>query len=178
MNPLDLVIPIIFGTFIFALLVSDAILAFEVRSRNNKLAALARRNADLNHALMRALKGPFSATLNDYARICYNQAVHAGWYMDLKTGHPKEKNVGESLMLMVSELAEAMEGHRKDLMDDKLPHRKMCEVELADTLIRIFDFAGSQGFDLSGAVTEKLAYNRERADHKPANRLAVGGKAY
>ena len=37
-------------------------------------------------------------------------------------------------MLIVSEIAEAMEGERKDLMDDKLPHRKMAEVELADAL--------------------------------------------
>ncbi len=40
-----------------------------------------------------------------------------------------------------------MEGERKDLMDDKLPHRKMAEVELADALIRIFDYAGAYGYD-------------------------------
>ncbi|XUM19805.1 hypothetical protein ACRAVF_19255 [Bradyrhizobium oligotrophicum S58] len=41
-------------------------------------------------------------------------------------------------MLIVSEIAEAMEGERKSLMDDHLPHRKMVEVELADTLILHF----------------------------------------
>ncbi len=49
-------------------------------------------------------------------------------------------------MLVVSELVEAMEGERKDLMDDKLPHRKMAEVEMADAAIRILDFMG--GFKL------------------------------
>jgi hypothetical protein len=81
-------------------------------------------------------------------------------------------------MLIVSEVSEAMEGHRKNLMDDKLPHRPMVEVELADAVIRIFDLAGAKGYDVAGAIVEKLAYNAQRADHKPENRLAEGGKAY
>jgi NTP pyrophosphatase (non-canonical NTP hydrolase) len=64
------------------------------------------------------------------------------WWLDLETSKPKERSVGEMCMLMVSEVAEAMEGARKDLMDDKLPHRKMLEVELADVVIRLLDFAG------------------------------------
>ena len=71
-----------------------------------------------------------------------------------------------------------MEGDRKDLMDDKLPHRKMLEVELADALIRIHDLAGFLGLDLAGAVVEKLAFNQQRADHKLDNRRAEGGKSY
>lgn len=51
----------------------------------------------------------------------HGAAVRAGWYHDIKTGERKSLNVGERLMLCVSELAEAMEGHRKGLMDDKLP---------------------------------------------------------
>lgn len=72
----------------------------------------------------------------------------------------------------------AGEGARKDLMDDKLPHRKMLEVELADTLIRIFDFAGGYGLDLEGALREKLAFNKVREDHKPENREKEGGKRW
>jgi NTP pyrophosphatase (non-canonical NTP hydrolase) len=100
------------------------------------------------------------------------------WWVDLETGLPKSRNVGEMLMLTVSELAEALEGHRKGLMDDKLPHRQMLEVELADALIRLLDIAGGLGLDLGGAYVEKMAYNAERADHKIENRLAVGGKKY
>jgi hypothetical protein len=50
--------------------------------------------------------------------------LNAKWWIDLETGLRLERNVGELLMLTVSELSEAMEGHRKNLMDDKLPHRK------------------------------------------------------
>jgi NTP pyrophosphatase (non-canonical NTP hydrolase) len=110
--------------------------------------------------------------------ICHGIAREAGWWTDLKTGEPIKRNVGEALMLIVSEVAEAMEGHRKGLMDDKLPHRTMLEVELADAVIRIADLAGGLGLDLGGALAEKLAFNMQRADHKPEARMAEGGKAY
>lgn len=112
--------------------------------------------------------------------ICHGDAVLAGWWRDLKTGEDirGKRNVGELLCLIHSEISEAMEGHRKNLMDDKLPHRPMLEVELADAVIRIFDLAGGFDLDIAGAIAEKLEYNRNRADHKPENRLAEGGKAY
>lgn len=81
-------------------------------------------------------------------------------------------------MLMVSELAEAMEGHRKNLMDDKLPTRKMFEVELADCVIRIFDAAHGLGYDLAGAMSEKLAFNAVRVDHTAEHRKSEHGKRY
>lgn len=90
----------------------------------------------------------------------------------------KERNIGELLMLTVSELSEAMEGHRKNLMDDKLPHRKMFEVELADAVIRIFDIAGGLGLDLGGAFVEKMAFNKMRKDHTLEARMGEHGKKY
>jgi NTP pyrophosphatase (non-canonical NTP hydrolase) len=97
------------------------------------------------------------------------------------SGYPKiqpTKNVGELLCLVHSEVSEAMEGHRKLLMDDKLPHRTMLEVELADAVIRIFDMAGGLGLDVSSAIAEKLEFNQSRADHKIENRRAEGGKKF
>lgn len=112
--------------------------------------------------------------------ICFEQAVHMGWYEDSETGESLigKRNAGEQLMLMVSELAEAMEGHRKSLPDTHLEHRPMVEVELADTIIRILDFAGAHKLDVAGAMEEKLRYNFQRADHQMENRKASGGKKY
>lgn len=120
------------------------------------------------------MKLPF----NEFSKEVHSQNVAAGWWTDLKTGLPINANVGEKLMLIVSEVAEAMEGHRKNLMDDKLSHRKMIEVELADAIIRIADLSGHMGLDLEGAIEEKLAYNRVRLDHKIENRNSENGKKY
>lgn len=109
-----------------------------------------------------------------------NYAFSSGkkWWVDVETGKPIERNVGECLMLIVSELAEAMEGHRRNLMDDKLPHRKMLEVELADVLIRTLNLAGGLGLDLGGAVAEKMIYNMSREDHSLESRTSQHGKKY
>ncbi len=75
-------------------------------------------------------------------------AANKKWWRDLVTGKPIERNRFELLSLVISEISECLEGERKDLMDDKLPHRKMAEVEMADCAIRLFDFAGGFGLRL------------------------------
>ena len=112
---------------------------------------------------------------------CHDAARKSGWWTDLKTGQPVTDNpllFASKLMLVVSELAEAMEGDRKGLMDDKLPHRSMREVELADAVIRIFDLAGGFHMDLGSAIAEKMEFNTQRKDHKLSVRQSEGGKAY
>lgn len=85
---------------------------------------------------------------------------------------------GTKLALVHSEVSEALEGLRKDKMDEHLTYRKSVEVELADALIRIHDLAGAMGLNLGAAVVEKMQYNAQRADHKLENRAAAGGKAF
>jgi NTP pyrophosphatase (non-canonical NTP hydrolase) len=116
------------------------------------------------------------ADLNEYARICHQ--ANMKWWQNPETGAHIERNKGELLMLVVSEVAEAMEGERKGLQDDKLPHRKMAEVELVDAMIRIFDYAGAFGYDLQGAFDEKMAFNASRADHSHEARLRASGKKW
>lgn len=111
---------------------------------------------------------------------CHGASAAAGWWLDAK-GAPLKDNpycFSNKLMLTVSELAEAMEGDRKGLPDDKLPHRPMREVELADAAIRLFDLAGAYGMDLGGAIVEKMAFNLIRPDHQKGARMQAGGKTY
>lgn len=114
--------------------------------------------------------------LNEYAAQCHVDNIK--WWQDPRTQKPIERNKGELICLMHSELSECMEGERKNLMDDKLPHRRSAEVELADILIRIFDYAGAYGYDLEGAYREKRAYNLVREDHKHEARLLADGKKW
>lgn len=116
-------------------------------------------------------------TLNKLAAKC--RADNDKWWRDPRTQRKiKNRNHGELFMLMVSEIAEAMEGHRKDLMDDHLPHRKMVEVELADCILRIMDYCGEHGLDIGGALVEKKEYNFKRKDHTYAARLGKHGKKF
>lgn len=115
--------------------------------------------------------------------VCYGASASAGWHTDIKTGKPftpeqQNERFGLRIALCHSELSEALEGHRKSLNDDKLPHRLMAEVELADAVIRICDLAGAMGYNIGDAIAEKLRFNATREDHKPEARAAKGGKAY
>lgn len=118
--------------------------------------------------------------LNLLSKEVFAACVDAGWYTDRETGESiiETRNTPEQIALMHSELSEALEGIRKDKMDDHLPHRKSVEVELADCVIRIADLCGRLGLDLGGAVIEKMAYNATRADHKLENRRLSDGKRF
>lgn len=104
--------------------------------------------------------------------------ANKNWWKDIKTGEPLKRNVGELLMLVTSELAEALEGDRKSLMDDKLPQYKMFDVEIIDALIRLFDIAGNLIPNASEIFEAKMNYNASRIDHKIEHRLTDQGKKY
>lgn len=81
--------------------------------------------------------------LNEKAQEIFAQNKAAGWWDDIN------RCIYQTIQLINTEIAEATEGARKDLMDDHLPHRKMEEVELADVLIRTLDLGGRCGWVLN-----------------------------
>ena len=87
-------------------------------------------------------------TLNEWSAHCHHIAKEKGFW-------DKERNVGESLMLIVTELAEAMEGHRKQ---DDANFRE----ELADAFIRLFDLCGGLGIDIEKEIVAKSERNKTR----------------
>lgn len=96
----------------------------------------------------------------------------------LKHGfHHKGQNIGEQLMLIVSELSEALEAYRvgrrfdrkniEALTSDDPAVFKACikdtfEDELADATIRILDLAGYLGINLEAHILAKMKYNESR----------------
>jgi hypothetical protein len=116
------------------------------------------------------------AALGRFIELCHRANIR--WWQDPRTQEPIQRNVGELLMLMVSEIAEGMEGHRKGLMDDHLPQFSSLSVEMADLFIRGGDLAGGLKLELPAAWRAKMEYNAKRRDHTHAARLEAGGKQY
>jgi hypothetical protein len=108
--------------------------------------------------------------------VCHGLSVEGGWWSGPDADHPLM--VPTKLALIHSEVSEALEGHRKNLKDDHLPHHSMLAVELADAVIRIGDLAGRLRIPLGAVILEKLLYNAQRADHKKEAREGEQGKKF
>ena len=86
----------------------------------------------------------------------HKTAKDKGWF-------DKDKPFPECLALMHSELSEALEAYRHHSpKDEHCPEFGNLEIELADCIIRIFDYAEYAGLDVPGAILAKNAYNKTR----------------
>lgn len=86
--------------------------------------------------------------ISDLIRVAHaNAAAHGFW--------DEEREVGTLLMLIVSELGEALEAHRNDDMEN-------FAEELADVAIRLADLCGGLEIDLEKAILAKMDKNSER----------------
>ena len=86
--------------------------------------------------------------LREWTEMCHRIAVEKGFW-------EKERNIGEALMLIVTELAEAMEAHRHQ--DDE-----NFKEELADAFIRLLDLCGGLKIDIEDEILKKSLKNKNR----------------
>ncbi len=88
--------------------------------------------------------------INDFIQQCHAIAKDKGWW-------DQERNDGELIALMHSELSEALEAMRNQAGLDAVAE------ELADCCIRIFDYCGARGIDLESTLLKKIEFNKTRA---------------
>jgi len=87
-------------------------------------------------------------TLKEWSKACHDVAVEKGFW-------DEKRNIGEALMLVVTELAEAMESHR---VQDQANFKE----EIADTFIRLFDLCGGLDIDITQEIVKKTEKNKKR----------------
>ena len=98
----------------------------------------------------------FAIEFDAVAQEVNHIAIEKGWWKG-------ERNEGELIALMHSELSEALEAIRNgNPPDDKIPEFTGVETELADVIIRIMDMAAAKGYRVGEAVIAKINYNKNR----------------
>ncbi|MBI4179609.1 hypothetical protein HY522_09340 [bacterium] len=86
--------------------------------------------------------------LQDYAELCHQIARDKGFW-------DSPRNTAEMLMLVVSELSEALEADRRGDADG-------FREEIADTFIRLFDLCGGFEIDIEAEIEKKRLKNQAR----------------
>jgi len=86
--------------------------------------------------------------INEMVKLCHNVAKEKGFW-------DNNREIGTVLMLIVSELGEALEADRTGDLEN-------FKEELADAVIRIFDFCGYLNIDLEKEIMKKYEKNKKR----------------
>ena len=78
--------------------------------------------------------------INYLQKLCHNVAISKGWWEE-------DRNDGELIALMHSELSEVLEELRKMNVPTYIRNNRVGE-ELADCVIRILDYCGAREINL------------------------------
>lgn len=89
------------------------------------------------------------------AERCFDIASAHGFW-------DKIRNKGEMIALIHSEASELLEAVRKPKQDEHCPEFTSEEIELADIVIRVMDYAGGHKLRLGHAIIAKMKYNEGR----------------
>lgn len=111
-------------------------------------------------------------SINEMSKMAHETAKNKGFW-------DTDRNRGELLMLIVSELSEALEALRKNHRAKKESYEESSvinkekysfetfiknsfEDELADTFIRLGDLCASENIDIEWYIRKKMQYNKSR----------------
>lgn len=103
--------------------------------------------------------------LNTMTAQVHDTAVKHGWHGgERPEGYETMLEDIKCLSLIASEAFEAIDGIRKNgyAADEHCPDFSALEIELADVVIRIMDFAGLRNLRLGKAIMAKMKYNETR----------------
>jgi len=122
--------------------------------------------------------------INELCKLSHKISKEKGWY------EKGDRNIGELIALIHSELSEALEFARDERYqlneiiytnptngcsnkekNDLYVKPDGFAVEIADAVIRIADLCGYLGIDLEKAIKTKIAYNKTRKNRH-------GGKVF